>query len=310
MELSEGEAESKGYLPRERSNPMRKILAPLVALLLIGCGSDAGFVSSAPPAGSPTQTGHPFIGGFAGKDFGGSGKLDLAVDAVGKISGTYTVTKAGALPIGSHAVSGQADTQTGRFSLTVIGSSEVLVGGELPVQGRPRPYFAQSASARNQGLLARDALTDFPNNGQAETRQWSVDVTRSNAPLLTTPFVDGGFFPHTGGEGFYLSFSDVQQGTPHLYAAVHIYSTHGPITPRFFYATGMNNPDGYDAVYNDYLTGQSWQSTEGSGGYVHVQKFDAESLFLNIDVKDLGPAGPQSKGTVDFSVLVAVSPGR
>jgi hypothetical protein len=289
---------------------MRKIFAPLLALFLIGCGSDADFVTSAPQNSPTTQTSHAFVGGFAGKDLGGSGKLELTVDAAGKISGTYTVTKAGVLPVGSHALSGQADTQTGRFSLSVVGSSEVLVGGELPVEGRHRSYFAQSSTARNNGLLVRQGLTDFPNNGQAEVRQWSLDVSRSNALQLADPFVDGGFFPNTGGEGLTLSFSDVQLGTPRLHAAVSIYSTHGPISLKTFYARGMNNPDGYYASYNDYRTGESWQSTEVSGGFVQVRKFDAESLFVEVNVKDLLAADPRSKGSIDFSGLVTVVPGR
>ena len=289
---------------------MRKIFAPLLALFLIGCGSEADFVSSASSNAPTAQTGHAFLGAFAGKDFGGSGKLELTVDAVGKISGTYTVSKAGVLPLGSHALSGQGDIQTGRFSLSVVGSSEVLLGGDLPVAGRHHSYFAQSATARNQGLLVREAFTDFPNNGQAAVRQWAVDVTRSNGPQLADPFVDGGFFPNTGGEGLCFSFSDVQLGTPRLHAAISIYSSHGPITPKTFYAKGMNNPDGYYASYNDYLTGQYWQSTEASGGFVQVRKFDAESLFVELNVKDLLAADPRSKGSIDFSGLVTVVPGR
>lgn len=59
----------------------------------------------------------------------------------------------------------------------MVGSSEILVGGELPVEGRHRSDFAQSSTARKNGLLVRQGLTDFPSNGQAEVRQWSLDVS-------------------------------------------------------------------------------------------------------------------------------------
>lgn len=122
--------------------------------------------------------------------------------------------------------------------------------------------------------------------------------------------MDGGFFPNTGGEGLTPIFQRRPTGHPSpARRRQHLLDARTDVAQNLLWQ-GNEQPRRIHASYNDYRTGEYWQSTEASGGFVQVRKFDADSLLVEVNVKDLLAGHPRSKGSIDFSGLVTVVPGR